>query len=194
MPKLALANGLWISITQITLPNLTMVEETLSARYCCQTILFKLIYTNKGGIIGQHALKSNVVIFAQDLECAIEILNELPLSLESLFDFIAVHFVGNTHLSMEIIKNCKFLYVKKCVITIWLTWLISSHTKYKCMTINRHSLNSFSNNNILDLIMRSILKSTNIELVSAKHQTNIIDLHKQVINCKINQTNKINIE
>ncbi len=169
LPKLALASGLWIGITQITLPNLTMVEETLIARYHCQTILFKLIYTNKHGIIGQHALKGNVVIFAQDLECAIEILIELPLSLESLFDFIVVHFVGNTHLPMEIIKNYKFLYVRKCVITIWLTWLISNHTKYKCTTINRHGLNSSSNNNIPDPIMRSILKSTNRKLVIAKH-------------------------
>jgi hypothetical protein len=31
MPKLALANGLWIDITPIALPNLTVVEETLIA-------------------------------------------------------------------------------------------------------------------------------------------------------------------
>jgi hypothetical protein len=120
------------------------------------------IYINKGGITSQHAFKGNVVIFAQDLECAIEILNDLPLSLEPLFDFILVHFVGNTHLPMEIIKNCKFLYVKKCIITIWLTWLKSNHTKYKCTTINRHGLNSLSNNNIPDPIMRSILELKNI--------------------------------
>ncbi len=48
-------------------------------------------------IIGQHALLNNVVSFAQDLEHAIEILNELPLSLKSLFDFLAIHFVSNTH-------------------------------------------------------------------------------------------------
>jgi hypothetical protein len=35
MPKLALANGLWIGITLITLPKLTMVEETLIAIYRC---------------------------------------------------------------------------------------------------------------------------------------------------------------
>jgi hypothetical protein len=67
--------------------------------------------------------ENNVVSFAQDPEHAIEILNELPLSLESLFDFITVHFVGNTHPPMEIIKSCKFLYMEKVVITIWLTWL-----------------------------------------------------------------------
>jgi hypothetical protein len=31
MPKLALANGVWIGIAPITLPNLTMVEENLIA-------------------------------------------------------------------------------------------------------------------------------------------------------------------
>ncbi len=45
MPKLALANGLWIGITPITLPQLTIVEEILIVRYHCQTILFKLRYT-----------------------------------------------------------------------------------------------------------------------------------------------------
>jgi hypothetical protein len=31
MPKLTLANGLWIGIAPITVPNLTMVEEILIA-------------------------------------------------------------------------------------------------------------------------------------------------------------------
>ncbi len=39
------------------------------------------IHTNKGGITFQHALKGNVVSFAQDHKRAIEILNEFPLSL-----------------------------------------------------------------------------------------------------------------
>ncbi len=76
MSKLALVDGLWIGIAPITLPKLTMVEETSIARYCCWTTLFKLRYINKGGIIVQHALKGNVVSFAQDLEHAIEILKK----------------------------------------------------------------------------------------------------------------------
>jgi hypothetical protein len=61
----------------------------------------------------QRALKINVVSFAQDLEHAMEILNELPLSLESLFDFITIHFVGNTHPPMEIVKSCEILIHEK---------------------------------------------------------------------------------
>jgi len=61
MPKLALANGLWIGITSKILLKLTMVEETLITRYRCPTIL---INTNKGSTTSQHALKRNVVSFA----------------------------------------------------------------------------------------------------------------------------------
>jgi hypothetical protein len=35
MPKLELANGLWISVAPTMLQKLTMVEETLIARYHC---------------------------------------------------------------------------------------------------------------------------------------------------------------
>jgi hypothetical protein len=66
MLKLALANGLWIGITPKILPKLMMVEKTLITRYHCYTILVKLKYTNKGSTTCQHALKGNVVNFAQD--------------------------------------------------------------------------------------------------------------------------------
>jgi hypothetical protein len=77
MPKLALANGLWIDDAPMMLQKLTMAEETLIAQYWM--ILFELRYTNKGGMIGQHALKGNVISFAKKIKHAIELLNELPL-------------------------------------------------------------------------------------------------------------------
>jgi hypothetical protein len=97
MPKLALANGLWIGITPNSLRKLMIVKEVLIARYCCQTILIKLRYSNKGRKTCQHALKGNVINFLQDLESVVKLLNILPLSLESLFNIVEVHFVGNTH-------------------------------------------------------------------------------------------------
>jgi hypothetical protein len=64
MPKLALANGLWIAITPMVLSKLTMVEETLITHYC------KLRYNNRGNTTWQHALKGIIVSFAQDPESA----------------------------------------------------------------------------------------------------------------------------
>jgi hypothetical protein len=78
----------------------------------------------------------------QDFEHAIELLGELPLSLESLFDFV-VHFVGSTHPPIEVVKSCKFLYVRKYVVTLWLTWLKFNHIEYRCTTINMHRLNCY---------------------------------------------------
>jgi hypothetical protein len=110
MSKLALANGLWIGITSKILLKLTMVEETLITHYRCHTILVKLRYTNKWSTIGQHALKINVVSFAQDFESAVKLLDTLPSSLKSLSDTIVVHFVGSSHPLVELVKSCKLLY------------------------------------------------------------------------------------
>lgn len=161
-----------------------MVKNIPISRYWCQTILFKLRYTNKGGIIEQNALKRNVVSFARDPEHAIELLGELPLSLESLSNFVAVHFIGITHPPIEVDKSCKFLYVHKYVVTLWITWLKFNHIGYWCTTSNTHALNVLLDNNILDPILREIFKSTNIELTNAKHCTNITNLHKQLSKCK----------
>ncbi len=79
------------------LPKLMMVKETLIECYHCRTTLVKLRYTNKRSTTSQHALKRNVVNFAQDLERAVKLLNTLATSLKSLFDTIAIHFVGSSH-------------------------------------------------------------------------------------------------
>jgi len=110
MPKLALANGLWIGI----------------ACYHYWTILIKLRYSNKGGNIRQHALKGNVVNFSQDLENVAKILDILPLSLVSLSN-MQIHFVGNTHPPIELVKMCKLLYVWKFAIFTLFNWLKSNH-------------------------------------------------------------------
>jgi hypothetical protein len=97
MPKFQVANGLSISITPKILPKLMMVEETLITHYHCRTILVKLKYTNKWNTTSQHALKGNVVNFAQDLESAIKLQDTLPSSLGSLSNTITIHFVGSSH-------------------------------------------------------------------------------------------------
>jgi hypothetical protein len=97
MTKFALVNCLWIGATPKILPKLTMMEETLITCYYCHTILVKLKYINKASTTSQHALKGNVISFAKDLESVIKLLNKSPLSLKSLPNIIAIHFVGSSH-------------------------------------------------------------------------------------------------
>jgi hypothetical protein len=156
-----------------------MVEETLMAHYHCCTILIKLKYTNKGRTTCQHSLKGNIVNFAQNPKSAIELLNILPSSLETLTNTIAVHFVESSHPPIELVKSCKLLYVRKYAITIWLTWLKSNHIGYKNTSMNTHVLNTILENGIPEPIMKSMFQSTSIELANAEHCTNITYLHQQ---------------
>ncbi len=155
MLKFALVNGLWIGITPKILPKL-MMEETLMTCYCCHTILVKLKYTNKGSTIGQHALKEDVVNFAQNLKSVIKLLNTLPLSLKSLSNTIVVHFVVHSHPHIELVKSCKLLYVLKYVITIWFTWFKMNNIGYKNTTMNINVLNILHENDVPRPIMISM--------------------------------------
>jgi hypothetical protein len=83
-----LANALWIGNVKNVLPNLTMVEETLIARYRCRIILIKLRYSSNI-IIGQRALKGNIISFSQNPEEPIKLIKTLPISLETLSDTMA---------------------------------------------------------------------------------------------------------
>ncbi len=118
----------------------------------------ELRYTNKGGLINQHAFKGNLVNFVENyLETAIKFLNTSSSSLESLINIIAIHFVGSSHPPIELVKNYRLLYVRKYIITIWLTWLKSNHIGYKDTIMNIHVLNTVFENEIPKPIMISML-------------------------------------
>ncbi len=70
LPKLLLANGMWIGKVATNLPKLTIIEEALIAKYHCHVILIKLWYTSKL-IIEQRASKGYLVTFPQDPICGV---------------------------------------------------------------------------------------------------------------------------
>jgi len=155
------------------------VEETWISHYHCCTILVKFKYTNKEESTCQHAFKEHIVSFAQNPKSVIKLLNTLSSSLESLINIIVINFVGSLHPPIELVKNCKLLYVCKYVIIIWLTWLKSNHIGYKNTTMNTHVLNKMPKIDISKPIMRLMFQSTNIKLADVEHCTNITNLHEQ---------------
>jgi hypothetical protein len=71
------------------LPKLIMVEKTLLTCYRYCTILIKSRYTNKGGTIGQHAIKGITLSFAQNLECNKKFKHIIIIIIVMLIDIIA---------------------------------------------------------------------------------------------------------
>jgi N6-adenosine-specific RNA methylase IME4 len=92
----------------------------------------------------------------------VKLLDTLPSSLKSLSDIISICFVGNSHPHVKLVKSCKLLYVHKFDITIWLTWLKMNHIGYKNTTMNMYVLNTLPENDILELIMRSMFQLKNV--------------------------------
>lgn len=176
MPKYALANGLWIGEVDKLLPKLTTVEQSLISKYRCRAILIKLRYIKGGN--GQYALKGNLVSFPQDPITANKLITMIPPSLDSLSESIAIHFVGATHPPIDIIKACDLLYVRRAVVSTWITWLQIHHVGYKDITIDTQAINTLPHNDIPSSILRSIFESTNIGLANAEHRTK---LHKRSI-------------
>jgi hypothetical protein len=65
-------------------------------------------------------LKGNILSFPQNREEAIKLIKTLPITLETLFVLVAIHF-GRTKLPpSNIIKSCKLLYVCRSAIHLWL--------------------------------------------------------------------------
>jgi hypothetical protein len=147
-----LENALWIENVKNVLPNLTMVEGTLIARYRCRTVLIKLRYLSDI-IIGQSALKGNIISFSQNPKESIKLIKTLPISLETLSDVVVVHFVGSKHPPSNIIKSCKLLYVCKSIVFLWLTWLQANHLGYTDICIDLKKINILLEN----IIPKSIL-------------------------------------
>ena len=175
LPKFSLANALWIGNVKNVLPNLT-VEETLIAHYRCRIVLIKLRYSSNI-IMGQSALKGNIISFSQNPEEAIKLIKKLPISLETLSDAVAVHFVGTKHPPSNIIKSYKLLYVCRFVVLLWLTWLQANHLGYKDICIDSNKINILPKNSIPKSILQAIFKSEDTDMANTDYRTNISNLY-----------------
>jgi hypothetical protein len=138
LPNFSLANALWIGNVKDNLPKLTVVKKILIAQYQCRIVLIKLWYSNNI-ITRQSALKGNVVSFAQNPKLVVKLINTLAITIDTLSNVMAVHFVGDKHPSSNIIKSYKLLYV--CGFAVWLTWLQTNYMGYKYISIESDWLN-----------------------------------------------------
>lgn len=111
LPKISLANGMCFGKVTTNLPKFTIIEEALIEKYHCHVILIKLWYTSKL-IIEQHALKGNLVSFPHDPTCGVNSMDKkLPTTLEAFSNVVVVHFLGNKHLDLNMIKHCELPYL-----------------------------------------------------------------------------------
>ncbi len=162
---LTFANELWIGQTPTTLHNCGRKNNIKNSR--C-VILLKWHYINKGEN-GQYALKGNIRRFSQYPNLVVRLINIIAISLQSLSNVIAYHFVSNFHSSINVQQNYKLLYIQKLTSMIWLTWLKINYAYYNEMKTDQNLLKKLHDYNIPHIILRFKFKLTNIDLANIEH-------------------------
>jgi hypothetical protein len=111
LPKLVLANNLWIGDVLSVLSVLMIPEQLLIARHFPQCYIFKLFPCNYDAHILANqlymAMAGNASLFEMNMQEVVEMVlgQHLPLSVETLTLVIAITFVGTANLLVNWLKK-----------------------------------------------------------------------------------------
>ena len=129
IPRLALANGLWIGKVPDVLKDLSFVEKLLVARVC-HTCAFVKVAS------GMRKMKVNIVAFESPVQ---KIYNKLPPPREDLDEALAILFTGPCKPTAEDFARMPFLVRRNAVIKA-LEWLKLNHVDYADLEISHSNV------------------------------------------------------
>ena len=129
VPKLALANGLWLGNIPKELAELRFVEKLLVARIRHNCCFIKVAS-------GLRKMTSHIIAFETPIKA---VYNELPPPIETLDEVLAVLFTGPCKPTEEDLKRTPVL-VRRNHIARALEWLKLNHPDYKDLRISSDNL------------------------------------------------------
>lgn len=133
LPRLAMANGLWLGQVPLELADLTFVEKLLVARYrhnvCVVTVN-----------CGARKMHANAVVFSQPVA---RFSAALPPTKAELGDILAVTFTGPCKPTENDFKRAPF-FVRKDVVRRALLWLQQHHRDYADLEISEENLDTYN--------------------------------------------------
>ena len=135
VPRLALANGLWLGKVPDELKSLRFIEKLLIAKVC-HTCSYVKVAT------GMQKMKANIIAFESPV---LKIYNILPPPHEEMDDVLAILFTGPCKPTQEDLNQTPFL-VHRNYVAKALNWLKLNHIDYADIEISIDSLNEYSEN------------------------------------------------
>ncbi|KAJ3559087.1 hypothetical protein NM688_g550 [Phlebia brevispora] len=131
IPRLAMANGLWLGDVPAELNVLNFVEKLLVARYRHNVCTAEI---RKGGV--RRRMKANAVVFAQPVAKFHAV---LPPPRNELDECLVILFTGATDLTKEDFQRTPFL-VRRDIVWNALVWLKENHRDYRDARLSRENL------------------------------------------------------
>jgi len=132
VPRLALANNLWLGKVPDQLKNLTFVEKILIARVR-HTCAFVKVAS------GMRKMKANIVAFESPIP---KIYNILPPPQEDMDEVLAILYTGPSKPTQEDFARTPFLVRRNAVITA-LEWLKLNHADYADIEISQEHIDQY---------------------------------------------------
>ena len=132
VPRLALANNLWLGKVPDELKNLRFVEKILIAR-----VRHTCAYVKVAS--GMRKMKANIVAFESPVP---KIYHVLPPPREDLDEVLAILFTGPSKPTFEDFSHTPFLVRRNAVITA-LEWLKMNHADYAKIEISREHMDQY---------------------------------------------------
>ena len=137
MPKLALANGIWIGQVPSVLKDLTFAEKILVSQIHHNRCLMRVSS-------GRVKMTANVIMFANP---QVKVYHALPPSCQELDEVLAFTYTGITAPTDEDYARTPML-VQRNKVSEALEWLKLNHTDYADLEISKQNLDSYPLNGV----------------------------------------------
>ena len=137
VPKMALANGLWIGEVPNVLQDLTFAEQILISRIRHNRCLMRVSS-------GRAMMTENVIMFANP---TVKVYHALPPSLEELDEVLAFTYTGSTNPTEKDFARTPML-VRRIKVCKALEWLKLNHADYADLEISQENLKNYPLNGI----------------------------------------------
>ena len=179
LPKLSLANNLWIGDIPSELMGLTVPEQLLIARHYPRCYIFKLYPRDVDTHIPSDQLYTgmvgNATLFELNTQEVVEMLNgqRMPSPVQSLASVIAITFMGKKKLPMDWLK--KTFRVRRNIVYDALSWLKNNNPIYADINIDQSRLAELPEDNIPDELMAIICQEEDEDLVEKERESYVVD-------------------
>jgi len=165
LPRLALANNMWIGDIPFELAVLTLPERVLIARNFPAAHIVKLFPLKKGAPSTNCALRGNVSTYRLDMDEIADMVqgNIMPNPSQILASTIGVTIIGPKNVRERSMPG--FLWVRRSRIRNALCWLQSNNPLYVDIIISEERLDAIASNGIPVEILNATRYSDNVEEV-----------------------------
>jgi hypothetical protein len=178
IPKLSLANNLWVGNVPHELSTMTIPEQLLIAQYYARCYIFKLFSWDYDVHLPPDQLYTvmagNASLFKMNTQEVVEMLNgqQMPSPVAMLASVIAITFVGTRKLLTDWLT--KKFRVRRAIVHQALIWLKINNPIYEDIQIDAHRLTELPEDDVPEEFLTMICREEDNKIVEEEQESYLV--------------------